>query len=69
MEFKNVRDVVRWRLCVGCGACVYACPARNISLVDCEYDGIRPLIGNATCKSCGECLKVCPGHGIAHDYG
>ena len=69
MEFKNVRDVVRWRLCVGCGACVYACPERNISLVDCEYDGIRPLIRDATCKSCGECLKVCPGYGIAHGYG
>ena len=64
MEFKNVGDIARWRLCVGCGACVYACPERNISLVDCEHDGLRPLIKDATCKSCGECVRVCPGEGV-----
>ena len=53
-----------WRLCVGCGACAYACPEANIGLVDIENDGIRPRIKVETCKSCGECVKVCPGVGV-----
>ena len=69
MEFKNVGDVARWRLCVGCGACVYACQENNVRLVDVESDGIRPYVELENCKSCGECVKVCPGYGIAHGYG
>ncbi len=68
MKFKNVQDVVEWRLCVGCGACAYACSEKAISLVDIVTDGIRPLIKGEICKSCGECLKICPGYGVIHDY-
>jgi ferredoxin len=29
MKFQNVKEVVEWRLCVGCGACVAACPEKR----------------------------------------
>ena len=41
-RFRNIDDVVRWRLCVGCGACAFACEKKNISLEDVPGDGIRP---------------------------
>jgi coenzyme F420 hydrogenase subunit beta len=66
MRFKNISDITMWRLCIGCGACAYACPERAISLIDVVKDGIRPYIMKEVCKSCGECLKVCPGLGISH---
>lgn len=61
MKNKNVMDVVRWRLCVGCGVCVCVCPEKAISLLDINSDGIRPQINKDACKSCGACLNVCPG--------
>ena len=52
MVFRNVSDVVSWRLCVGCGACGYACPESNVSLVDVEDDGIRAVASGDKCGSC-----------------
>ena len=64
MRFSSVKDVASWRLCVGCGACAYACSKGNINLVDVEWDGIRPSIDADGCEGCGECVKVCPGVGV-----
>jgi len=61
MKFTRVDQVVEWRLCVGCGACVPGCPNRAISLVDVPDQGIRPIVNSALCKSCGGCIEVCPG--------
>jgi coenzyme F420 hydrogenase subunit beta len=65
--FKNIIDVARWRLCVGCGACASICPEDKIELVDIENDGIRPVLRMGVkeneCDGCGECLDVCPGIG------
>jgi len=60
-RISNVSDVVRWRLCLGCGACVNVCPENNIRLVDVLDQGIRPYVELTKCKRCGECIKVCPG--------
>jgi coenzyme F420 hydrogenase subunit beta len=65
-RFTNVNDVTQWRLCLGCGACVPACPEKAISLVDVRDKGIRPIINPTKCRKCGECLKVCPGIEISH---
>ena len=65
MKFQTVQQVAARRLCIGCGACAYACPEGNVSLVDAENDGIRPRIKVDFCKSCGECVRVCPGVGVA----
>ncbi|MGZ6209455.1 MAG: Coenzyme F420 hydrogenase/dehydrogenase, beta subunit C-terminal domain [Syntrophales bacterium] len=61
MKLRNVQDVAKWRLCVGCGACAYMCPEKNVSLVNVAHEGIRPRVQKSHCKGCGECLTVCPG--------
>ena len=65
-HLKTVEQVVSWRLCVGCGACVLACADNNIRLVDVFDRGLRPVINSAKCQKCGECAKVCPGIEISH---
>ncbi len=61
---KNVTDVVSWRLCLGCGACVGVCPRHALTLTDVEHDGLRPRVDAGACERCGACLEVCPGVGI-----
>lgn len=51
---------------MGCGACVYACPEKNIRLVDIPELGLRPLIDEAKCRQCGKCVQVCPGIELSH---
>ena len=61
MKLKNVGDVAAWRLCIGCGSCVFGCPGGNIQLVDIINDGLRPIISPERCSHCGTCLQYCPG--------
>jgi len=68
-KFRNVSDVVNWRLCVGCGVCAYVCPDYKIKLVDIENDGIRPFLDSDDCGACRECINVCPGYETIHFYG
>jgi coenzyme F420 hydrogenase subunit beta len=65
-QIRNVGDVARWRLCLGCGACAYICPAKNIRLVDFAAEGIRPVLRGDDCGSCRQCLDVCPGYENDH---
>lgn len=67
MLFKNVKQVAQWRLCTGCGACVYICPEKKIHLADIIHDGLRPVLKDENCKSCNDCLKVCPGYEIVQE--
>ncbi len=60
-KFTRIDQVVAWRLCTGCGACVAACPEHNIELVDVVNQGLRPVVNSAKCQKCGECVMVCPG--------
>lgn len=57
---KNVRDIVKWRLCLGCGACQWACKEGKVQLYNFLDEGIRPVIEEEHCGSCSDCLKVCP---------
>jgi coenzyme F420 hydrogenase subunit beta len=61
-RFRTVADVVRWRLCLGCGACAYICPEQKVRLVDIVEEGIRPVLANELCASCTLCLDVCPAY-------
>ncbi len=61
-KIKSVKDVVAWRLCVGCGACVSICPEKKVKLIDVIDEGLRPYQINNNCDNCQECLKVCPGY-------
>jgi coenzyme F420 hydrogenase subunit beta len=62
----NVADVVRWRLCLGCGACTHSCPANNIQLVNITTEGIRPVVDSTHCQYCSQCLQVCPAFKVSH---
>jgi coenzyme F420 hydrogenase subunit beta len=66
-RIRNVSDVAAWRMCIGCGACAYACPERKIVLKDIEEDGIRPFLNDFDCGGCSDCLKVCPGWDTSHE--
>lgn len=63
---RDVADVAKWRMCIGCGACASACPEKKVTLVDFLDDGIRPTITSGGCDSCSECVRVCPGIGASH---
>jgi len=58
--FRTVSDIVKWRLCIGCGACQYICPDKVIQLKNIYSYGIRPILTSFDCGECKECLKVCP---------
>lgn len=61
---QNLKDVVDWGLCTGCGACAYACSKNGVRLVNVENVGIRPTFQNDSCATCGDCLAVCPGYKV-----
>lgn len=65
-KLRNVADVAAWRLCIGCGACVPACPDGKVQLEDVQRDGLRPVIAEPGCSNCGTCVSVCPGVEVAH---
>jgi coenzyme F420 hydrogenase subunit beta len=66
MKFRNVEQIASWRLCFGCGACIFACPEKNIKLVDYEREGLRPVIQRNHFETCVECVKACPGWEIGN---
>lgn len=52
---------VKEEKCIGCNACIRACPIPNANL----YDGSVVKINNKECIRCGECVKSCP-HGARY---
>ncbi|MDR3762507.1 MAG: Coenzyme F420 hydrogenase/dehydrogenase, beta subunit C-terminal domain [Acidobacteriota bacterium] len=60
---RSIQDVVDWRLCMGCGACQYACPHHLVRLEDIVREGLRPRV-QGECGECRVCLDVCPGLGV-----
>ena len=53
--------IVRPDKCVGCNACVRACPAPEANITKMLEDGrFITNVNSDKCISCGECVKVCP---------
>lgn len=63
---RNLKDVVDWRLCVGCGVCAYICTEKNVRLVNVLDEGIRPLVERGVCSAACNCLRACPA--VASDF-
>ncbi len=55
--FDIFKEVVNKGLCVGCGTCVTACPARALDF-NTEY--CKPTFNPTICVHCGSCLAACP---------
>ncbi len=66
-KIARVDDVAKWRLCLGCGACVVSCDQKAITMKDICDQGLRPLVDGSRCNRCGMCLRACPGLGIAYE--
>lgn len=64
---KTLKDVVDWQLCIGCGACYYACDRGAIQLENVLDAGIRPRFIEEGCGSCTRCLSFCPGNIVDGD--
>mgnify|MGYP005840475969 CR=1 FL=1 len=65
---RNLRDVVDWGLCIGCGACAALCDKPGTTeMVHHERTGYRPDFSKSDCGSCTACLAFCPGAGVNAD--
>lgn len=61
-KIDKIQDLVDWRLCIGCGACAYACENDAISLFNYPSEGIRPVVDDSKCRDCKDCLSSCPSY-------
>lgn len=50
-----IKDIIENALCIGCGACAFACPTRAIDMVL-----GRPCVNWERCVKCGACYAQCP---------
>lgn len=52
-----------YKICIGCGICVEACPVSALELQKTDVDKLKtayPEIARNTCVGCGICAKACP---------
>ena len=57
---RNISEIPRQRLCIGCGLCAAACPQEAIRLHWGRDRTWRPVVAQAACESCGLCYQACP---------
>ncbi len=55
-----VTAVLAKEKCVGCGACVSACPVNAIRLKADRWGYYRSFVDYETCINCGKCTQICP---------
>lgn len=55
-----ITEVVNNDLCIGCGACVDACPSKALDVTWNEYGFLAATTNGNACNADGACIKVCP---------
>src|SRR5713101_152374 len=61
---ETFSDVVDWGLCIGCGACAYACKTGGVRMVNVEREGFRPVFDAPKSAECAQALPICPGYQV-----
>jgi coenzyme F420 hydrogenase subunit beta len=62
---KNISNIKKNNLCMGCGACIAICPNEAIKLIIDNNKGIYiPKIDLKECNECSLCYEICPGQGV-----
>ncbi|OQX21929.1 MAG: hypothetical protein BWK75_02045 [Candidatus Altiarchaeales archaeon A3] len=56
----NIKNIVKKRLCCGCGTCIGICPADALKMEINEKGFYIPEINEKKCTDCSICSKVCP---------
>ncbi len=59
---KVITKNLNMKMCVGCGACMSACPKEAIKLEPDDMGYYRANVSYSKCVDCGICTKVCPAH-------
>src|SRR3984893_3260637 len=68
-EPASLHPLIDPSLCLGCGACVKACPEQPLHEVLGLIDGKAVLVGPADCIGHGACKIVCPFDAITLVFG
>lgn len=53
--------------CIGCQACVDACPFQAISFIYDEWGEGKATVDETKCKKCGLCERICPAEKISYN--
>lgn len=64
MSAKNLKSLIEYDLCYGCGVCAAICPNECIKMQIQPPGVFRRAIDESRCKQCGLCVKVCPAIGF-----
>ncbi len=59
VEIKNVNTKLDKKLCMGCGACVSACPVDAVHFGTDKYGSYKAEVDFDKCVNCGKCVDVC----------
>jgi coenzyme F420-reducing hydrogenase beta subunit len=57
---KAIIHILQKDMCMGCGACVSACPKNALSLMPDDLGYYRSALDYDKCVNCGLCSEVCP---------